>query len=106
MLKSLYIKILITSFLFLAISPATFGQGLLNRVIKQSKRKIEQKASDLLVEKASEAIANKIYNSMSDAFDQMMADAIKEDSSYQANHGDSVAIKGRLCFPQDILSRQ
>ncbi len=86
-------KILLTAISLLLLIPEGFSQGLLNRVIKQSKRKIEQKASDLIVEKASEAIANKVYASMEDAFDKMLADAIKGDSAYQANQNDSVAIK-------------
>jgi len=53
----------------------------------------ENKVEDMLVEKASEAIANEIYKSMSDAFDRMLADAAIQDSSYQANYSDSVALK-------------
>lgn len=77
---------------FTLIIPAQ-GQGLLNRVLKRSKDKIEQGVEDMLVEKASDAISRKIYRSMSDAFDKMIYDAAKQDSAYQANYGDSVAIK-------------
>ena len=69
------------------------AQGLLNRVLKRSKDKIERGVEDMLVEKASEAISRKIYRSMSDAFDKMIYDAAKQDSAYQANYSDSVAIK-------------
>jgi hypothetical protein len=56
-------------------------------------QKAENKVEDMLVEKASEAIAERIYRSMSDAFDKMLVDAVKQDSAYQANYSDSVAIK-------------
>lgn len=66
---------------------------LLDRVMRRTKNKIGNKVEDLIVEKASEAIAKKVYNSLSDGFDKMMADAYKQDSSYRANYGDSLAIK-------------
>ncbi len=69
------------------------GQKLLNRVLSRSKDKIERKVEDMIVEKVSEAVAQKVYRSMSDAFDQMLLDAMKEDSLYRANYGDSVHIK-------------
>jgi hypothetical protein len=69
------------------------GQGILNRVLKRSMQKAENKVEDMLVEKASEAIAQRIYKSMSDAFDKMLLDASKQDSTYQADYSDSVAIK-------------
>lgn len=74
-------------------SAPLFGQGILNRVLKRSKQKIERSVEDMLVEKASEAISRKIYKSMSDAFDKMILDAQEQDSTYQANYGDSIAIK-------------
>ena len=83
---------LLTLLAFTLIIPAQ-GQGLLNRVLKRSKDKIERGVEDMLVEKASDAISRKIYRSMSDAFDKMIYDAAKQDSAYQANYGDSVAIK-------------
>ena len=82
--------------LLIFITPLS-SQSLLNRVLRESKRKIERKAEDMLIEKASEAIAQKFYKSMSDAFDNMLLEAAQNDSTYQANYGDSVAIKyGKL----------
>ncbi len=69
------------------------AQGILDRVINRSKRKIGQKVEDMVVEKASEAIAEKIYKSMSDAFDKMILDAKAQDSSYQANYQDSLSTR-------------
>lgn len=86
-------KIYLILILGIAIAIPAQGQGLLNRVLKRSKDKIEQGVEDMLVEKASDAISRKIYRSMSDAFDKMIYDAAKQDSAYQANYGDSVAIK-------------
>ena len=79
--------------LLLAFATPLSSQSLLNRVLRESKRKIERKAEDMLIEKASEAIAQKFYKSMSDAFDKMLLEAAQNDSTYQANYGDSVAIK-------------
>lgn len=81
-----------TSLCLLFLTPSLDAQ-LLDRVMRRTKNKISQKAEDLIVEKASEAIARKVYKSMSDGFDKMLADAYKEDSTYQANYSDSVAIK-------------
>ncbi len=86
-------KIYLIALLGCALVIPAQGQGLLNRVLKRSKDKIEQGVEDMLVEKASDAISRKIYRSMSDAFDKMIYDAAKQDSAYQANYGDSVAIK-------------
>jgi hypothetical protein len=69
------------------------GQGILNRVLRRTVQKAENKVEDMMVEKASEAIAERIYRSMSDAFDKALVDAVKQDSAYQANYSDSVAIK-------------
>ena len=69
------------------------GQGILNRVLKRSMQKAENKVEDMLVEKASDAIAQRLYRSMSDAFDKILIDASKQDSAYQADYSDSVAIK-------------
>lgn len=80
------------------------AQGILNRVLKKTVQKAENKVEDMLVEKASEAIAQRIYRSMSDAFDKMLIDAAQQDSAYQANYSDSVAIKyGTLA--NDWMSR-
>ncbi|MBK8506382.1 MAG: hypothetical protein IPL46_31785 [Saprospiraceae bacterium] len=79
--------------LTLLFADSVEGQGILNRVLKRSVQKAENKVEDMLVEKASEAIAQRIYKSMSDAFDQMLDDASKQDSTYQADYSDSVAIK-------------
>lgn len=69
------------------------GQGILNRVLKRSLNKAENKVEDMLVEKASDAIAERLYRSMSDAFDKMLDDAAKQDSAYQTDYSDSAAIK-------------
>lgn len=68
-----------------------FGQRLLNRVLNRTLDKAEDKVEDLLVEKASEAIARKIYASMSDAFDKMLLDAMKNDSTFRATGSDSLS---------------
>lgn len=78
---------------FSLVTISANGQGILNRVLKRTVQKAENKVEDMLVEKASEAIAERIYRSMSDAFDKALADAVKQDSAYQANYSDSVAIK-------------
>lgn len=85
-----------STFLLLGLSLLSVNldaQGILNRVIKRSLNKAEDKVEDMLVEKASEAIAQRIYRSMSDAFDKMILDAAKQDSTYQADYSDSVAVK-------------
>ncbi len=76
--------------LFLSFIPMGHGQGILNRVLKRSKDKIEDKVEQAIVEKASEAIARQVYRSMSDAFDKMLRDAWEADSSsYADREGDS-----------------
>ncbi|MCB0689510.1 MAG: hypothetical protein KDC53_23385 [Saprospiraceae bacterium] len=88
----------------LLLSGQTHAQGILNRVLRKTMQKAENKVEDMLVEKASDAIAQRIYKSMSDAFDEMLIDAAKQDSTYQADYGDSVAIKyGQLA--NDWMSR-
>lgn len=86
-------KVIFLSTLLLFICNGNYAQGILNRVIKRSLQKAENKVEDMMVEKASEAIAQRIYRSMSDAFDQLLIDASKQDSAYQANYSDSVALK-------------
>ncbi len=76
--------------LFLSFIPMGHGQGILNRVLKRSKDKIEDKVEQAIVEKASDAIARRVYRSMSDAFDKMLRDAWEADSSrYADREGDS-----------------
>ena len=84
--------VLVATLLMVGVISAE-SQGILNRVLKKTMRKAEDKVEDMLVEKASEAIAERIYKSMSDAFDKALADAAAQDSTYQANYSDSVAIK-------------
>lgn len=90
--KRTCVKLIQVLFLILCITPFTEAQ-LLDRVIRRSKQKIGREVENLVVEKVSDAIARKIYRSMSDAFDKMLEDAYKQDSAYQANYGDSLAIK-------------
>jgi hypothetical protein len=86
-------KVVYLSILLVGLSLSLDAQGILNRVMRRSLQKAENKVEDMLVEKASEAIAERIYRSMSDAFDQMLIDASRQDSAYQANYPDSIAIK-------------
>lgn len=74
------------------ITPSSQAQ-LLDRMLRKTKQKVGNKVEDMVAEKVSEYIAQRVYKSMSDGFDRMMADAYKQDSSYRANYGDSVAIK-------------
>ncbi len=84
---------MICGLLLLTTIPLHSDAQILDRVLRRSKQKIERAAEDLLVEKASEAIARKVYKSMSDAFDQMLLDAMKQDSSYSGSDGDSIAVQ-------------
>ncbi|NND34620.1 MAG: hypothetical protein HKN76_18685 [Saprospiraceae bacterium] len=87
------IRYLLSLGLLISCLVSVQGQGILNRVLKKTMQKAENKVEDMLVEKASEAIAERIYKSMSDAFDKAIEDAASQDSVYQANYSDSVAIK-------------
>lgn len=85
-----YLIVSLSLLLFLSFIPMGQGQGILNRVLKRSKDKIEDKVEQAIVEKASEAIARRVYRSMSDAFDKMLRDAWEADSSrYADREGDS-----------------
>ncbi|NND06674.1 MAG: hypothetical protein HKN87_09870 [Saprospiraceae bacterium] len=90
-----YNRPIILLILLASTTTPLLSQGILNRVLNRSKQKIEQGVEDMLVEKASEAISRKIYKSMSDAFDKMILDAQEQDSAYQVNYSDSLAIKYR-----------
>jgi hypothetical protein len=85
-----YLIVSLTSLLLLSLFPVGHAQGILNRVLKRSKDKIEDKVEQAIVEKASDAIARRVYRSMSDAFDKMLRDAWEADSSrYADREGDS-----------------
>ncbi|MBX2814491.1 MAG: hypothetical protein KTR24_00770 [Saprospiraceae bacterium] len=98
-----FTKVILTLSALLLLSHQAEAQ-LLDRVLRKTKQKVGQKVEDMVVEKASEYIAQRVYKSMSDGFDKMLADAYKQDSTYQANYSDSVAIKyGGLA--RDWMSR-
>ncbi len=79
-----FVKLLVT-FCTLVLVTTHCDAQLFDRVLRKTKQKVGKKVEDMVVEKASDYIAQRVYKSMSDGFDRMLADAYKQDSSYQAN---------------------
>ena len=75
---------------------------LLKRVLKESTRKAEREIGNMVVNKASDIIARKITQSAENVFDQMIRDAMENDSTYR-NDGsvpDSVYYRSGQKFGQ------
>ena len=76
------IKILSVLFLSLIFFMPVQSQGILNRVLKESSRKIEREVSNMVVNKVSDMITRKATQSIESAFDKMIQEQMAADSNY------------------------